>query len=87
MYCQKHAAVKAADVANISDALVQPTAASNGFMSLMSRITERHRTCESLITKDSHAELKLYLDEPLLIIDERASSEHQAELILKWWEV
>ena len=49
--------MKAADVANISDALAQPTAASNGVR-------------ESLITKDSHTELKLYLNEPLLLIDE-----------------
>ena len=62
--------MKAADVTNISDALAQPTAASNGFTSLMSRVTERRRARESLITKDSHAELKLYLNEPLLLIDE-----------------
>jgi hypothetical protein len=53
----------------------------------MTRVTEGRRAREKLVTKDFRAELKLYLDEPLVIIDERESPECQAELIFEWWKV
>ncbi|KAG1834972.1 hypothetical protein DFJ58DRAFT_847502 [Suillus subalutaceus] len=59
---------------------------SNGFGSLMSRVTEGRHARKKLITKDSHAELKSYIEEPLIVNDQWSSPEHQAEHILKWWK-
>jgi hAT family C-terminal dimerisation region len=59
---------------------------SNGFGSLMSRVTEGRHARDKLITKDSCAELKSYIEEPLVINDQQASPEHQAEHIFEWWK-
>lgn len=48
---------------------------------------EGRRAREKQTTKDLRAELKAYLLEDLLSIDEGASPERQGELILGWWKV
>lgn len=40
-----------------------------------------------MASKDAHAELKAYLAEALLVIDEKLPPAHQAEMVLAWWKV
>ncbi|KAG0695466.1 hypothetical protein DFH29DRAFT_1005444 [Suillus ampliporus] len=84
-YCQKHTT----EIATGKDPIPTPElgSSSNGFGSLMSRVTEGRHARKKLVTKDFCAELKLYIEEPLIINDEQASPEHQAEHIFEWWKV
>ncbi|KAG1724900.1 uncharacterized protein EDB91DRAFT_1255039 [Suillus paluster] len=83
-YCRKHAT----EIATCKDPIPTPelSSSSNSFGSLMSRVTEGRRAREKLVTKDFRAGLKLYIEEPLIVNDEQASPERQAEHIFKWWK-
>ncbi|OJA16492.1 hypothetical protein AZE42_14000, partial [Rhizopogon vesiculosus] len=54
---------------------------------LIAEATERRCAREKETVQDPRAELKTYLSEILLCIDENLLPESQAELILSWWKV
>lgn len=53
----------------------------------MARVTAARRTKEQVASKDARAELKAYLAEALLVIDEKLPPARQAEMVLAWWKV
>ncbi|KAG1869099.1 ribonuclease H-like domain-containing protein [Suillus tomentosus] len=54
--------------------------------SLIARATESRRTREQLSTKVARAELKVFLAEDLVAVDESSSPEQQASSIFSWWK-
>ena len=55
-------------------------------LSFMALMAAAHYTKEQVASKDACAELKAYLVEALLVIDENLPPAHQAEMVLAWWK-
>ncbi|KAG1898807.1 uncharacterized protein F5891DRAFT_981479 [Suillus fuscotomentosus] len=84
-YCQRYSKETTTSM-NLPTPELGISKSSNGFGSLMSRVTEGQRAHKKLVTKDVYTKLKLCIEEPLTINDQWISLEHQAEHIFEWWK-